>query len=55
MTRADKIRSMSDKELAEFLQTVGDIDSCHYPQANCSKDNGCIECLLDWLRQEEEI
>lgn len=53
MTRADKIRSMSDEELAEFLHTIGDKvnDFCNCPQPNCSKNDGCIQCLVDWLRK----
>ena len=53
MTRADKIRSMSNEELAEFLHTIGDRvnEFCDYPQPNCSKSDGCIQCLLDWLRK----
>ena len=53
MTRADKIRSMSDEELAEFLYTIGDMvnDFCDYPQPNCSKSDDCIKYLLNWLRK----
>lgn len=53
ITRADKIRLMSDEELAVFLYTIGDMvnDFCNYPQPNCSTSDDCIKCLLNWLRK----
>lgn len=51
-TNADKLRSMSDEELAEY----------HAEKCGCPHDPivfgcrmqtiGCIGCWLDWLRQE---
>lgn len=55
LTNADKIRSMSDEELAELFAN----DNCCYCRIHdfCF-DNGCaINCedvWLDWLRQEAE-
>lgn len=49
-TNGDRIRSMTDKELAEFESTLG----CH-PAATketCIGVDRCAECWLDWLRQE---
>ena len=51
MTNAEKIRAMTDEEMAEFIiwkaQTFGNSDYCII---EC--DNGdCKECALDWLQQ----
>lgn len=55
-TNADRIRNMSDEELAEFLAYnayceecyVEKDDSCCYPDGTCKKKH------LDWLRSEAE-
>ena len=54
ITNADRIRAMSDKELAEY----------HAEKCGCPHDPivfgcrmatiGCIGCWLDWLKQEDE-
>ena len=55
-TRADEIRSMSDKELTRFLcdlQSSGDCDPCEFCDAKeyCYNDhNG----FVDWLKQPAE-
>lgn len=48
MTNADRIRAMSDEELAKVIADACDCDlisglSCH---------GECCDCILDWLRQE---
>ena len=52
MTNADRIRSMSDEELADFL------DKCEgmgYSDSSVAKDkNGNCVDMLDWLRQPVE-
>lgn len=55
MTNADKIRKMTDEELAEFLmKTVGATgDNLFY----CDKEHycyGCEKCYLAWLQKEVE-
>lgn len=58
-SNADKIRAMSDKELAEFLE---DWDFCYgyCPQGitnspyNPDCSHNCEEQLLSWLRQPAE-
>ena len=51
MTNADLIRAMTDEELAEFL-------NCHnFCARNFDCENGkqpCIECNLEWLKQEAD-
>ena len=53
MTNADRIRNMSDEELAEFIP-------CPYmkdPYDECAHgwhDYGCSKCKLEWLQSEAE-
>ena len=56
-TNADKIRNMSDEELAEFNLCPhmvnwkkGNYDTCVHPN---DKD-ACKKCMLDWLRSKAE-
>lgn len=53
-TNAESIRSMSDEELAELLDSVDnggiralDID---YPCDECTQKTKCDECFLEWLQ-----
>ena len=55
-TNADRIRSMSDEELADFIDRceMNDID---YAKTFCDLCNGqyeCDQCRLDWLKQPAE-
>lgn len=54
MTNADRIRAMSDEELAVFL---GDDDRCCPPKhPNCKNYiNDCSGCFLEWLKQPVEV
>lgn len=45
MTRGDKIRSMSDEELAEWIAGMSGL-------IQCRSINMRAEKWLDWLRQE---
>jgi hypothetical protein len=56
-THADKIRNMSDEELADFNLCPhmvnwrkGNYDTCAHPN---DKD-ACKKCMLDWLQSEAE-
>ena len=56
ITNADRIRAMSDEELADFIDRceMGDID---YANTFCDLCNGqyeCDQCRLDWLKQPAE-
>lgn len=49
-TNADRIRAMTDEELARVIAYACDCDlvsgfSCH---------GKCCDCILDWLKQEAE-
>jgi hypothetical protein len=51
MTNADRIRAMTDEELADELSYSG----CHKQSTPeiCRKHTGdCKQCWLDWLKQE---
>lgn len=55
MTRADKIRSMSDEELAAVVQRcwIYDDQFCH---SDCESDDPgieqCLACVMRWLEEE---
>lgn len=44
-TNADRIRAMTDEELATFL---GDVDCCN--PNHCEPGMYCGRCWLDWLK-----
>ena len=56
-TNADRIRNMSDEELAEYLPCPhmvnwkkGNYDTCVHPNGK----DGCKKCMLNWLQSEAE-
>lgn len=62
ITNADRIRSMTDEELAEFLLKVNSAYAmpCMTDEKDCkwedypTHDKGCKDCFLDWLQSEVE-
>ena len=62
LTNADKIRSMTDEELAEFLLKVNKAyaEPCMTRQSDCkwedypTHNKGCKDCFLEWLKSEVE-
>lgn len=59
MTNADRIRSMSDEELAEFISRIeiGDFGPQVYGKTFCDMCKGqyeCDDCRLWWLQQPAE-
>lgn len=53
MTNADRIRAMTDEELAEFIASAVDCCNCKHPRNGCSEnDETCAACWCDWLKQE---
>lgn len=61
-TNADRIRNMSDKELAEFIQKMANtclVDFMGYADKDCDKIS-CKDCeakaptILEWLQSEAE-
>ena len=53
LTRADKIRAMSDEELAKFLREPF-CDRRTYEECTISYCGVCDQCVLDWLQQPAE-
>lgn len=60
MTNADRIRAMTDEELAFWMTTnvtccscPVDLDACHNFQI--SGELSCEEILLDWLKAPVEV
>lgn len=53
LTNADRIRSMTDEELAKFIASGIPTDVC---KDRCGGDESfqCSECVLDWLKQEAQ-
>lgn len=51
MTNADKIRAMSDEELAENLTYISEV-GCPYVARRCKER--CIDCFFDWLQEPAE-
>ena len=49
-TNADLIRSMTDEELAEVIAD----GFCSTRSDKCNNFKRCIDCTLDWLKQEAE-
>ena len=59
MTNADRIRAMSDEELAEFISRIeiGDFGPQVYGKTFCDMCKGqyeCDDCRLWWLQQPAE-
>ena len=55
-TNADRIRAMTDKELAEFIEYL--TSGCDYmcPECYAKKfctSGGCYSAWLDWLKKEQ--
>ena len=59
MTNADRIRTMSDDELAGFLMklmhnNVQCFGEGMFPYHPCPQEQNCKQCGLDWLQQPAE-
>lgn len=53
LTNADRIRSMSDEELSEFINALTVCDCCVY-DVNCMEYNNIPKCrkgVLGWLQK----
>ena len=62
-TNADRIRSMSDEELAQILFAINDGDGYCKNLPECAAllnteegipDEKCIQCVVAWLQQPAE-
>lgn len=57
MTNAERIRAMSDEELAKFLCEFRSCDSDGYPCSGCKAERYCYAGhtgMEDWLQQPAE-
>lgn len=57
MTNADKIRAMTDEELAVAMAHIGECGKNCPMHAYCEArtyPQACSDTLLDWLKQEAE-
>lgn len=56
LTHADRVRAMSDEELAELLNPTASCTDCPVENRKpCGTDGrSCRDRVLDWLRQEAE-
>ena len=55
MTNADRIRAMTDEELAKFIPDWSYTNACKCDQeiyVDCN--NECDKCVLEWLKQPAE-
>jgi transcription initiation factor TFIIIB Brf1 subunit/transcription initiation factor TFIIB len=60
-SNADRIRGMSDEELAKFikhldsgLDEICDIQDISQDGNGCDRHENCYACYLDWLKQPAE-
>lgn len=49
LTNADRIRAMSDEELADFITNCG----CYDHSRDCRAS--CKDCTMKWLKQPVEV
>ena len=54
LTNAQKIRAMSDEELAKFLYSGKFCDICEESCEECRCNGDCESRLADWLKQPVE-
>ena len=58
LTNAQKIRSMSDEELVNFLMRLMGHAQCFaegiFPYHPCPQNHNCKQCGIDWLQQPAE-
>ena len=52
ITNADRIRSMTDEELANWLEQFASCELCPAIRERCGYGDGCVKAWLDWLREE---
>ena len=56
-TNADRIRSMSDEEMADFIRELNESCLAGAGMVDCSNNTDCIDCkgiVLEWLQSEVE-
>ena len=51
-TNADRIRSMTDEELAKWLDSLDIICPSKERTYKCGNYDNCCGCLLEWLKEK---
>ena len=51
-TNADRIRAMTDEELAEIISSLGNCDTCYLYHRGCDLNISCKKAVLIWLKKE---
>lgn len=53
-TNADRIRTMSDEELAKYFSSIAECDHCQneLDRECCVNEDVCINRWLEWLKSE---
>ena len=57
ISNADRIREMSDEELADFIRELNESCIAGAGMVDCSNNTDCIDCkgvVLEWLQSEVE-
>lgn len=54
MTNGDRIRAMTDEELAKFISEFDVCDKRTHEECTISYCGVCNQCTLDWIQQEAE-
>lgn len=55
ISNADRIRGMTDEELAKFLSECVDCSTCCIASPeNCGTEESCEKAFCDWLKQPVE-
>ena len=53
-TNADRIRTMSDEELAQFIPNWSYTNACKCGEHYVGCNNECEKCVAEWLRKPAE-
>lgn len=53
-TNADRIRNMTDEELADWINANNICEQCAYEPENVCMEEPCTNGILQWLRSEAE-
>lgn len=54
-SNADRIRAMSDEELAKYFSSIAECDHCQneLDRECCVNEDTCINRWLEWLKSED--
>lgn len=57
LTKADKLRSVSNEKLAEFLSEITGCENCDLPcqDRESPKPNSCYDAWLEWLQSPLDV